>query len=54
MTFITGAAPNAGAMKLNSREDLKFVPEKKLEPGAYRIDVLSDGAYLNTVLLNLR
>ncbi len=36
------------------RVHLKFVPEKKLEPGAYRIDVLSDGAYLNTVLLNLR
>lgn len=37
-----------------ARVQLRFKPESKLEAGTYRIDVMSGGAYLNTVLLNLR
>ena len=37
-----------------SRVNLKFSPDKKLVPGTYRVDVLSNGEYLNTVRLKLR
>lgn len=37
-----------------ARVHLRFAPQEKLKPGAYRIDVSSGGEYLNTVLLNLR
>lgn len=37
-----------------ARVHLRFAPQEKLKPGAYRIDVMSGGEYLNTVLLNLR
>lgn len=40
--------------KRASRVHLKFTPEKKLEPGTYRIDVRSGEHYLSTVLLELR
>lgn len=44
----------ASSRERASRVHLTFKPEHKLEAGTYRIDVMSDGAYLNTVLLNLR
>lgn len=37
-----------------ARVHLKFDPDRKLQPGTYRIDVRSGDTYLNTVLLNLR
>lgn len=43
-----------GPKERAARVHLKFKPDNKLEAGTYRIDVMSDGAYLNTVLLNLR
>jgi len=36
------------------RVHLLFKPEKRLEPGTYRIDICSGETYLNTVMLNLR
>lgn len=46
--------PMSVPMERAARVHLRFKPQSKLEAGTYRIDVLSDGAYLNTVLLNLR
>lgn len=37
-----------------ARVHLAFKPTEKLDAGTYRIDVLSEGVYLNSVLLNLR
>jgi hypothetical protein len=37
-----------------ARVHLKFDPDRRLQPGTYRIDVRSGDTYLNTVLLNLR
>ncbi len=46
--------PTAMVNDRAARVHLKFAPAKKLLPGTYRIDVISGGVYLNTVLLNLR
>lgn len=53
-TASLATVPLATAKERASRVHLTFKPEQKLEAGTYRIDVMSEGAYLNTVLLNLR
>lgn len=46
--------PMGAAGERAARVHLAFTPTEKLKPGTYRIDVMTGGAYVNTVLLNLR